>query len=114
MHRLTTSAFDRAGLDSAWLYYITPSEATRQGCGVSPTNEVAGGSVAAIDVGAHLVMKVRAMQCHTSQHPPYPGLPEQEATRLACHEYFTLARPHDGPVAMGDLFALPEPMAYGR
>ncbi len=59
-----------------------------------------------IDVDAYLVTKVRAMQCHASQSPPYPGPPEEEATRLACHEYFNLARPvvSECDVNLTDLF----------
>ena len=49
--------------------------------------------MAAIDVADYLVTKVRAMQCHASQNPPFTGPPEIEAGRLACHEYFTLACP---------------------
>ncbi len=92
IHRFTTAAFDRAGLP-ARLYYLAPSEATLQGCGVVPDRELAGGPVAAIDIADHLVAKVRAMQCPASQNPPFSGPPEVEAERLACHEYFTLARP---------------------
>lgn len=92
IHRFATTAFDQAGL-LARLYYLAPSEATMQGCGVIPAEEIAGGPVAAIDVGEHLATKVRAMQCHASQNPPFSGSPEVEAERLACHEYFTLARP---------------------
>lgn len=92
IHRFTTAAFDRAGLP-ARLYYLAPSEATLQGCGVVPDRELAGGPVAAIDIADHLVAKVRAMQCHASQNPPFSGPAEVEAGRLACHEYFTLARP---------------------
>lgn len=92
IHRFTTAAFDRAGLP-ARLYYLAPSEATLQGCGVIPEEDVAGGPVAAIDVADHLVTKVRAMRCHASQNPPFAGPPEVEAERLACHEYFTLAQP---------------------
>ena len=92
IHRLTTTAFDQAGLP-ARLYYLAPSEATMQGCGVIPSEDIAGGPVAAIDVAGTLVAKVRAMQSHASQKPPYAGPPELEAERLACHEYFTLARP---------------------
>jgi N-acetylglucosamine malate deacetylase 2 len=94
VHFAATAAFERAKVE-ARLYYIAPSEATLQGCGVVPSVEVAGGPVAAIDVGEHLVTKVRAMQSHSSQNPPFPGLPEEEAERMACHEYFTLASPHD-------------------
>lgn len=92
IHRMTTSAFDQAALP-ARLYYLAPSEATLQGCGVIPSQELAGGPVAAIDVAHHLVTKVRAIQCHASQDPPFSGPPEIEAKRLTCHEYFTLARP---------------------
>lgn len=92
IHRFTTAAIDQASLP-ARLFYLAPSAATQQGCGVTPTHEVAGGPVVIIDVANYLVTKVRAMQCHASQEPPYPGLPEVEAERLACHEYFTLVRP---------------------
>lgn len=92
IHRFATQAFDRARLP-ARLYYLAPSEATLQGCGVIPDQEVAGGPVAAIDVAEHLIAKVRAMQSHASQDPPFSGSPEVEAENLACHEYFTLARP---------------------
>lgn len=105
IHRLATVAFDRAGLDDAQLFYIAPSEATRQGCGVVPSAQVAGGPAAAIDVGDHLVTKVRAIQCHASQQPPFSGPPKEAAKSLVCHEYFTLVRPLDGPAEMTDLFA---------
>jgi LmbE family N-acetylglucosaminyl deacetylase len=106
-HRLVTTAFDRAGLESR-LYYIAPSEATQQGCGVIPSQEGIGGTVAAIDVGDYLVTKVRAMQCHASQHPPFLGNPEAEASRLVCHEYFTLARPSLADITLTDLFNQPK------
>jgi LmbE family N-acetylglucosaminyl deacetylase len=104
IHQLTTVAFDKAGI-AANLFYLAPSEATRQGCGVVPSQKVAGGPVAMIDVSAYLVVKVRAMQCHASQNPPYPGSPEEEAARLTCHEYFTLARPvvNDSDISLTDL-----------
>lgn len=92
IHRFTTAAFDQAGL-RARLYYLAPSAATMQGCGVVPSEDIAGGPAAAIDVAEYLIPKVRAMQCHASQAPPFSGPPEVEAERLACHEYFTLARP---------------------
>ncbi len=41
--------------------------------------------------------------------PPYAGPPQEEASRLVCHEYFALARPmlHDGtPI---DLIAVLQP-----
>jgi len=105
IHHFTTQAFDRAKLTGARLFYIAPSEATRQGCGVTPSSKIAGGPVAAIDVNEYLVTKVRAMQCHASQNPPFSGPPEEEAQRLACHEYFTLARPVASQKGLTDLFA---------
>jgi LmbE family N-acetylglucosaminyl deacetylase len=105
IHRFTTQAFDRAGLPGR-LFYLAPSEATLQGCGVMPSQTLAGGLVAAIDVAEYLVTKVRAMQCHASQKPPYPGPPEEEAKRLVCHEYFTIARPAAWQSDVEDLFAV--------
>ncbi len=102
-HRFVTRAFERAHL-AGRLFYLMPSEATQQGCGIPPSEVAAGGAVATIDVGAYLVTKVRAMQAHASQDPPYPGDPVEEAGRLACHEYFTLARPVTAGGEMNDLF----------
>jgi N-acetylglucosamine malate deacetylase 2 len=96
VHRLATAAFDRAAAHAAHaphLYYIAPSAATEQGCGVPPPAEEVGGPVAFIDVGPYLVQKVRAAQQHQSQKPPFSGDPETEAANLACHELFRLARP---------------------
>ena len=104
IHRLTTQAFDLAECKGR-LFYIAPSEATLQGCGVPPAKEVAGGPIAGIDVAEHLVTKVKAMQCHASQNPPYPGEPADEAVKLACHEYFVLARPTASEPSLSDLFA---------
>lgn len=105
IHRLATEAFDAAALPDARLFYIAPSEATRQGCGVTPSADLAGGTVAAINVGSHREAKVRAMQCHASQRPPFSGPPAEEAGKLACHEYFTLARPAVLSDALACLFA---------
>ena len=102
-HRFVTPAFERANLLGR-LFYLMPSEATQQGCGIPPSEEAAGGPVATIDVGAYLVTKVCAMQAHASQDPPYPGDPVEEAGKLACHEYFTLARPITADGEMNDLF----------
>lgn len=109
IHRYTTLAFDRAELSfqgkPARLFYLAPSEATLQGCGVVPSSqEGAEGSVVAVNVASYLTTKVRAMQCHASQKPPYPGPPEEEAKRLTCHEYFTLTRPASHQVDLTDLF----------
>jgi LmbE family N-acetylglucosaminyl deacetylase len=106
IHRFTTQAFDQAGLNGARLFYLAPSEATQQGCGVPPPQETAGGPVAGIEVGNYLVAKVRAAQCHASQQPPFPGPPEEEAKKLVCHEYFTVARPTIWQNDVEDLFAV--------
>jgi LmbE family N-acetylglucosaminyl deacetylase len=103
IHRLTTSAFMQAQVNSI-LYYIAPSEATQQGCGVIPPKEMAGGPTVGIDVGHYLVTKVRAAQCHASQNPPFIGDPEKEAQHLACHEYFVLALPDLEAVNGHELF----------
>lgn len=106
--RWTTLAFDRLrgeGQGLRRLYYIAPSKATQQACGVPPPQTAAGGPVTGIDVGDYLVTKVRAAQCHASQNPPFPGPPEEEAKKLACHEYFTLARPTARQNDVEDLFA---------
>ncbi len=89
---------------NGFLYYIAPSEATQQGCGVAPPNEITGGPTIGIDVSRHLVTKVRAAQCHASQNPPYSGSPDEEAKRLACHEYFVLAHPLVDEAKGSDLF----------
>ena len=103
VHQLVTQAFERAHLP-ARLFYLVPSEATRQGCGILPSKDTDSGPATAIDVGAYRVTKVRAMQCHASQKPPYPGDPEEEAGQLACHEYFVLARPRVGRGDVTDIF----------
>jgi LmbE family N-acetylglucosaminyl deacetylase len=107
--QLSSQAFERASLGgilppTSRLYYLAPSEATLQGCGVMPPREIVGGPVAAIDVGDYLITKVKAMQAHASQEPPYPGEPEVEATRLACHEYFTQVHPSTASGNLTDLF----------
>jgi len=108
--RLVTIAFDRAIICSslpltAKLFYVTPSDATLQGCGIVPSQEVAGGPVAGIDITDYRLPKVRAMQSHASQNPPFKGDPEKEIENLACHEYFTLARPSGNIADSTDLFA---------
>jgi LmbE family N-acetylglucosaminyl deacetylase len=106
---LVTEAFDRATLKSylpdSRLYYLAPSEATLQGCGVTPSQEIAGGPVASIDITDYRLPKVRAMQAHVSQDPPFKGKPEEEIENLACHEYFTLARPLGKFADTDDIFA---------
>lgn len=103
VHRFTTAAFDRSG-NNGRLFYMLPSEATQQGCGIPPSKEMAGGPVVSIDISDYRVTKVRAMQCHASQKPPFNGDPEEEAEKLTCHEYFVLARPRHVESIPTDLF----------
>lgn len=111
VYRWTTAAFDQYQRDvkrPLRLYYIAPSEATQQGCGIPPPAESVGGPVAFIDVGNYLVTKARAAQQHQSQHPPFKGTPEAAAQEMACHELFRLARPQiavNGHGPIEDLFA---------
>jgi LmbE family N-acetylglucosaminyl deacetylase len=102
-HRFTTAAFDRSGINGR-LFYMLPSEATQQGCGIPPSKELAGGPVVSIDISDYRVSKVRAMQCHASQEPPFSGDSEEEAEKLTCHEYFVLARPRRKEQNSTDLF----------
>jgi N-acetylglucosamine malate deacetylase 2 len=104
IYRFTTQAVRQANIQ-AQLYYLAPSEATQQGCGVPLTQRPAGEQMIGIDVGAFLVTKVRAMQAHASQNPPFPGDPVAEAQKLTCHEYFTLAGPPGSFAERKDLFA---------
>ena len=100
---LATAAFDAVAGEGfvRRLYYVAPSPATEQGCGV-PAGEV-GEGVVGIDIGHYREAKVRAMQCHRSQHQPFPGETAEGAERLVCHEFFRLARGEGTPEA--DLFA---------
>lgn len=103
VHRFTTTAFDRSGINGRLLYML-PSEATQQGCGIPLSKELAGGPVVSIDISDYRISKVRAMQCHASQEPPFSGDPEEEAEKLTCHEYFVLARPRQVEPIPTDLF----------
>ncbi|MGA9350479.1 MAG: PIG-L deacetylase family protein [Anaerolineae bacterium] len=101
--RLATAAFDAVASEGfvRRLYYVAPSPATEQGCGV-PAGGV-GEGVVGIDISPYREAKIRAMQCHRSQHQPFPGETAEEAERLVCHEFFRLARGEGTPET--DLFA---------
>jgi len=101
--RLATAAVDAVAGEGfvRRLYYVAPSPATEQGCGV-PSGEV-GEGVVGVGIGSYRESKVRAMQCHRSQHPPFPGETAEEAERLVCHEFFRLVRGEGASEA--DLFA---------
>ncbi|MDZ7843536.1 MAG: PIG-L deacetylase family protein [Anaerolineales bacterium] len=99
----TTQAFDRVGHPSARLFFLAPSEATLQGCGVEPSRENAVAPVISVDIAPYREIKARAIQCHASQNPPFQGDQEEEADNLVCHEYFTLVSPNE---SVPDLFKL--------
>ena len=106
---LVTTAFDRAIPKSfvplsAKLFYVAPSEATMQARGVLASEELGGRPVASIDISDYRLPKVRAMQAHASQDPPYTGDPAEEAGKLSCYEYFTLARPAAMDGELNDFF----------
>ena len=103
-----TVAFDTLdGPDAPWkLYYVVPSLATQQSCQVTDPPPLPTDAVG-VDVETYLETKVRAMQAHASQKPPYPGDPAQEARKLVYHEWFVLARSRlpPGSDLETDLFA---------
>lgn len=100
----TTRAFERAGLSNSRLFYLAPSEATLQGCGVAPSQDLAGGPVTSVDITAYRETKLQAIQCHASQNPPFQGSPKEEVAKMACHEYFVLARPSGQILNKDNLF----------
>ena len=98
--RWMTAAFDESNIPQK-LYYVAPSDATQQACGVPPPREVMGGPAAEIDVSQDLQAKAHAIQCHASQ-----SLSVLDAAQLECHEYFRLARSRGGEMQdETDLFA---------
>ena len=98
--RWVTAAFDESNIPKK-LYYVAPSDATQQACGVPPPREVMGGPAAAIDISQDLHAKAHAIQCHASQ-----SLSVLDAAQLECHEYFRLARSRGGEMQdETDLFA---------
>lgn len=103
VYRFTTISYNRSG-SKGRLYYMLPSEATQQGCGIPPSDDVVKGPVASIDITDYRIKKVQAMQCHTSQNPPFPGSPAEEAEKLTCHEYFILAQQNEKSAQINGLF----------
>jgi LmbE family N-acetylglucosaminyl deacetylase len=87
---IVTQAVDKF-LPDCWLIYIAPSEATVLGCGVSSSNSGAGEPLIPVDISDYKIEKVRAIQCHVSQHPALTGTPEEAVDQIPCNEYFTVA-----------------------
>ena len=52
-----------------------------------------------VDISDYKIEKVRAIQCHVSQHPALPRQPEEAVDQIPCHEYFTIA--HTGSHSNG-------------
>ncbi len=92
-HRFVTRAFDRAHRPGR-LFCLMPSEATQQGCGIPPTAAVAGGPVAAIDIGALAVAKVRATRPTPASTRLTPATPSRrQANWPATNTSFWLGQP---------------------
>ena len=89
--KIVTQAYDqnyRIGV----LLYISPSEATALGCGVTSTTTDDGNPVVSLDISAYKLEKVKAIQSHTSQNPGLIGCPESEVEKIPCHENYAIAR----------------------
>lgn len=102
VYRFTTIAYNHS-VSRGRLFYMLPSEATQQGCGIPPSDDVVKGPVASIDITNYRLKKVQAMQCLASQNSPFSGSPVEEAEKLTCHEYFNLAQ-QDSKDILFDLF----------
>lgn len=86
-----TQAVDRYFPDSN-LLYLAPSEATLLGCGVFSAQTDSSEPLIAVDINGFKINKVKAIQSHLSQHPELTGKPENEAEKIPCKEYFSVAR----------------------
>jgi LmbE family N-acetylglucosaminyl deacetylase len=88
---IVTQAYDtyyRTGM----LLYISPSEATALGCGVTSVIREDENPLVSIDISGYKLEKVRAIQCHASQNPGLNGKPEEETDKIPCHEVYAIAR----------------------
>ena len=88
---IVTQAYDtyyRKGI----LLYISPSEATALGCGVTSVIREDGNPLVSIDISGYKLEKVQAIQCHASQNPGLNGTPEEEIGKIPCHEVYAIAR----------------------
>ena len=103
--RTVTQAVDQF-YPIGWLLYIAPSEATVLGRGVSSYKANMDKPLFAVDISDYKIEKVRAIQCHASQHPALKGKPEEEVDKVPCHEYFTIARSGKNPDGSADWFEI--------
>jgi LmbE family N-acetylglucosaminyl deacetylase len=88
---IVTQAYDLS-YNKGLLLYIRPSEATVLGCGVSSSRTDDGQPLVEIDISDYRLNKARAIQCHASQNPGLPGMPEEEVDNIPCNELYTVAR----------------------
>jgi LmbE family N-acetylglucosaminyl deacetylase len=102
---IVTQAVDRY-FPNIWLLYIAPSEETVLGCGVSSYKANSGEPLFTVDISDYKIEKVRAIQCHASQHPALKGKPEEEVDKIPCHEYFTIARSGKNQDGSADWFEI--------
>ena len=112
VHRFATQAFDRfarrADLhQSARLFYLAPSAATQQGCGIpAPSLALTAPWPPSTWASTWLPKCVRRNVTPARTHR-LPVCRKSEAAQLACHEYFTLARPAvHASVTLEDLFTV--------
>lgn len=101
--QIVTQAVDKFFPDY-WLLYIAPSEATVLGCGVSFSKSSSEEPLIPVDISDYKIEKVRAIQCHVSQHPFIEGKPEEVADQIPCHEYFTVAHTRSNSKGSADWF----------
>lgn len=87
-----------------WLLYIAPSEATVLGCGVPSSKSSGDEPLIPVDISGYKIEKVRAIQCHVSQHTSLEGKPEEVVDQIPCHEYFTVAHTGSNANAAADWF----------
>lgn len=90
------------------LLYIAPSEATALGCGVTATISGKEDKIIPVDISDYKIQKIRAIQSHNSQHPPFEGKAEDEVDKVSCHEYFTIAHSIKNSRDLMDCFDIPE------
>lgn len=92
---IVTQAYDqyyRKGL----LLFISPSEATALGCGVTSIATKEDNPQIKIDISDFRLSKVKAIRCHASQNPGLEGNITEEAEKLPCFEIYTIARTMGG------------------
>jgi LmbE family N-acetylglucosaminyl deacetylase len=97
---IVTQAYDqyyRKGM----LLYISPSEATALGGGVTSAIRGDRNPLVSIDISSYKLEKIKAIQCHASQIPGLNGKPEEEVDKIPCHEFYTIAR--DTKIAGGSI-----------